>query len=700
MVWCPVAVLSACVSPDVSNERTSQSTENNAPPIASQAQDGHVTVGEAADEETGEWTMVSVGEFPQVRRRLRLRFRPLDEIELGKPVDIPPEKALDGRTRPDPVDVIYAVEMSEAKPSIVSAYQFSDGVRTKGLTFDKPGLEREPENKPLDPKIKVNPALLEQIKGLSPNKRVRAIVQFDSALVIPRFPEPPVGMDKAERREFEDRNAQIISKLIIERREEGNEKLLADTSAEIIERFWLTDSMLVELEVQDIFNLAEQPLVMSLDPVETKIEPPQDSNSSNDVDDARRIIRSDPYFNLGLSAGYIGLLDTGVDDRHEVFASPDNLDFLRDCVGGGANCNTGTIFTDDRWPHGTASGAIVSAGNGGGSEYRGVTDITLDSFRVYGGANGSRGLLNVAAAQRGFQQALRVGDRVILGEIQMVSNNSFDSLAVAADNAFNAGAVIVSAAGNNPGGGSSVSSPAIAHRSIAVGRMDLGDTTPFATSLTGPTEDNRIKPDVVAPSSSETARGSGNNSGVNDDNYGIFNGTSGAAPYGAGAAALLRNWLRRNSGTIDPGQVYAQLILSGNMGGPVGNFWGAGMINMPVNGWAWWGKTAVDTGDRIDIPLNVPEGANTLDAALWWADGRTPVSIPFITVTVDLTHDIDMELIDPRGRVRARSRLNDSVFERARVEGQIEPGQWRLRILGINTQLIEPNVYWAAHAER
>ena len=39
--------------------------------------------------------------------------------------------------------------------------------------------------------------------------------------------------------------------------------------------------------------------------------------------------------------------------------------------------------------------------------------------------------------------------------------------------------------------------------------------------------------------------------------------TSGAAPYVAGAAALLRNWILQVRPSVDPGHIYALLILSG-----------------------------------------------------------------------------------------------------------------------------------------
>jgi hypothetical protein len=54
------------------------------------------------------------------------------------------------------------------------------------------------------------------------------------------------------------------------------------------------------------------------------------------VDDGRARMNSDPYFNLGQTGGFIGLLDTGVRFSHVQFNSPDHVDFARDCVNGGA----------------------------------------------------------------------------------------------------------------------------------------------------------------------------------------------------------------------------------------------------------------------------------------------------------------------------------------------------------------------------
>jgi hypothetical protein len=631
----------------------------------------------------------------QVEERVLEEFRPAisrtlaDRLLKREPQNV---NALDGSERADPSRVVYTVEIVEGKPASFTLAKEPDGARRSDVVIKKKISRADRvKPKPQDPLLKINPLVRKTIASVDPGKRIEVLVVFTDPVGIPRFPEPATGERGANGadRKYADRRDEIVKSL--EARRAGDDQpaaLLREYNAEILERFWLINGYKVQIPAGAIEKLVTNERVLAVDPTATDIPPPQDADATNDVDDGRAIIRSDPYFGLGLNSGFIGLLDTGVRDTHAVFASPDNLDFLRDCVGGGANCNTGAITTTDPWPHGTSSAAIISAGTGGGAAFRGVTDITLDSFRIYGAADGTRGGLNVDAAVRGFQRAVAVGDRVIVGEIQLPSTNAFDALAVAADAAFDSGAVVVSANGNNPEGGTSVSSPAIAHKSLGVGRTDIGTTGPHAGSLMGPAPDNRLKPDIHAPSNTETANGSG------DNMFARFNGTSGATPYASGAAALLRNWLRQ-FGAIDPGQVYAQMIISGRRGGPVNNTNGAGLLALPVNGWAWWGKTEVSNRETIDIPLNIGPGHVLFDAALWWPEGRGG----FLGL-IEEHSDIDIRLIDPSGVTRASGLMVPSVFERVQVTGPIAPGVWTLRIHGFATHAPDRPVYWSAHVSR
>jgi serine protease AprX len=132
---------------------------------------------------------------------------------------------------------------------------------------------------------------------------------------------------------------------------------------------------------------------------------------------------------------------------------------------------------------------------------------------------------------------------------------------------------------------------------IGVGNFDVQTLAQIPSQSRGPTPDGRIKPDIQAPTNTETA------SNASDTALFTFTGTSGAAPYAAGAAALLRNFLLGVIPVVDPGQVYSLLILSGQQVA-FNNTSGAGPLRLPTDGTVFFGKVAVNNGGTIDIPLN------------------------------------------------------------------------------------------------
>lgn len=634
------------------------------------------------------------GDTKQATRDEVAAFLQATNPEYAKQGDKP-----DSRESQDPLNIIYTVDIDDAKPGRLHVGEVNEKLISRGNSFKSKKDDTQGEPPRDRPKIDVELVKLLDAKGS--DYRTKVMISFTSKIRVPRFPEPVANeprKSKANQKVLE-RTTQIIANLKQQRAEsyDRRAKKLEQYKIKTIETFWLIDAMLVDMPLGALKELNEWPETIFFGLNETNYPPPApDGNNNNDVQDARATIRSDPYFNLGQNGGYIGLLDTGVTDTHEVFSSPDNLDFLRDCVNGGANCNTGTLTTTDIWPHGTSSAGIISAGSGNSAAHRGVTDITLDSFRVYP-ARGAGGSVRNASVNA-FQQALAVADRVIVGELQL-GGDHWSDVSLAADAAFDAGAVVVAANGNVSNGPASIASPGNAHRAIGTGRTDLGSAVPSNDQLEGPTTDGRLKPDVQAPSSSETARGN------NNTDYRTFSGTSGATPYASGAAALLRNWLRGSSFSIDPGQVYAQLILSGQLTGPMNNTNGAGMIGLPVNGRASWGKTTVSRGDVIRIPFNVSGTNNVVvDAALWWPEGHEgPVlgNNAIVAGMFDNFHsDIDLRILDPNGSIRAVSQSINSIYERARATGTIQPGTWIIEIRGYDTWASNHTVYWAAHVSR
>ncbi len=554
----------------------------------------------------------------------------------------------------------------------------------------KPGFTREPipdkqrEEAPPPRGEKIHPTLVRWLAERSPGSIERVVINFREPFKVPPFPEPAVEQprDAAANKRVSTRAQQIISDIAARRSQsyQAMQGELERYKARVLQTFWLAQAMLVEMPIEGIRSLAQRDDVQYIQPDDTGTPPPQ-----NEVSVARGIIVSDPYFALNQTTGWIGLLDTGLRFTHTLFNGPSHVDFRRDCVNGGANCATGGALNpnDDCWNHGTSTAAIITGNGNQGNNFRGVTAITLDSFKVYptsfAAGGGCNGFLNTTAVLNGFQTAVSVLDRVIVAEMQDGGDDR-SAISTAADNAFDAGAVVIAANGNFGPGAATVRGPAIAHRVIGVGNFDVQTLGPIASQGRGPAPGNRIKPDIQTPTNSLTA------SNTSDTAHQVFTGTSGATPYAGAAAALLRNWLRGASFSIDPGQVYAQLILSGQQPFPFDNTSGAGKLRLPTDGFGWWGKVSITNGGTINIPIGIGSGTfNLLDAALWWPE------------TVSQQHnDVDLRLVNPGGSVAAFSVSGPSVFERARVSGPIQAGTWTVRIQGFNVPSGPQTVYWTA----
>jgi serine protease AprX len=602
-----------------------------------------------------------------------------------RPTREPGTKGAEFTRREDPFNLIHRARLKKGRTSNVSHEELTWDAFSRE-PFEKKKATDEERTRSL---VKIHPVLEKWIAERAGDTE-HVLVNFRDDLRIPRFPEPTFEQPRSSAVNKKASSlAQRLVGQIQERRASRYKQLTQDLreyKARVLETFWLVSAALVEMPLSGVRDLAKRDDVLFIEPRYAGEEPPQNTNANDDVDDGRARIVSDPYFNLGLRGGFIGLLDTGLRFTHSQFNGPSTIAFRRDCVNGGANCTAGTGFNpnDDCWNHGTSSAAIITGNANQGNAFRGVTAITLDSFKVYPAGCGG---LDGAAVVRAFQAAVAVLDRVIVAEMQG-GGDDLSAISTAADNAFDAGAVIIAANGNNGPNGSTVNTPANAHRVLGVGNFDVQTQAQVASQSRGPAPDGRFKPDIQAPTNTETA------SNASDTAFRVFGGTSGATPYAAGAAALLRNWLRGTSFSIDPGQVYAQMILAGQQPYPFNNTSGAGPLRLPTDGWAWWGKVSVSNGMTIDIPLNISGGSpNTLDGALWWPEWA--FEFPLIG-RIEVHNDVDLHLVDPQGVVRAFSISIPSIFERASVNGAVASGTWRLRIRGYNVNGTQ-TVYWAAH---
>jgi len=525
---------------------------------------------------------------------------------------------------------------------------------------------------------KIHPVLAQWIAQYPGQSLATVVINFVDDVTVPRFPEPADGV--ANLAAVEQAAAQVVTALQQQRAPTYaalQQQLAQQYGAQVVDVFWLINGMVVTIPLGNIPALATRSDVLYVEPENAGDVPPGDT-----VADARALINSDLYFNLGDTRGFIGLLDTGLRSTHTLLS---NVFGRFNCtVGLGIDCATTTVTNDDCWNHGTSSAAIIIGNNNLGNAYRGVTANLLHSYRVYPTVDNVCEGLSVTAAVRGFEYAVFLGDRVIVAEMQG-SGDITSAIPTAANKAFDAGAVVIAANGNSGPGAGTVRAPANAHRVIGVGDFDVDTGAQIESQSRGPTSDGRYKPDIQTPTNTETA------SNASDTALRIFGGTSGSTPYVGGAASLFRNFLRGTNASIDPGQVYAQLILSGQTSWPLfNNTIGTGPLQMGTGGVAWWGKVSVSNGQTIDVPLAT--GLNLLalmDGSLWWPEGPGKPH-----------NDVDLYLLDSTGTVQASSLSGPSVFERARVTvttaSGLAGGTWTLRIRGTNVPNGPQTVYFAA----
>lgn len=568
----------------------------------------------------------------------------------------------------DNYHLIHSAEMSEKGVGKISTARLDPSAASL-VEFKRDKREKVPQPTP----ERIHPVLVKWLDSRDPNEYETLILTFKDNMTIPRFPNPRDDLPRDSKENLAvDKETQNLISQLQQKRKDYHERLAKalyqDHAAEMVDNFWLVNGLVVKMPLGQVKEMLSRQDLLYIEPQNAGEKPP-----AGEVLAGRQSIVSDPYFNLGQAAGYIGLLDTGLRFTHTQFNSPSTVDFRYDCTSG--TCTNTPDVTDDCWNHGTSSAGIITGNNNLGNLYRGVTRITLDSFKVYPAGCGG---LDGTASVKAFEKAIAVLDRVIVAEMQGGGGIN-SAISTAANNAFNAGAVIIAANGNNGSAAGTVNSPANAHRVLGVGNFDVLSQAQIASQSRGPTSDNRIKPDIQAPTNTRTA------SSTSDTATKIFSGTSGATPYASGAAALMRNWLRGNTGSIDPGQVYSHLILSGQQKYPFNNTSGAGPLKMPTGGVGYWGKTAVTNGLTIDIPISVGAGKTKIEGALWWPESS------------GVSHnDVDLHLVSPSGALVAYSVSVPSVFERTGYESStLATGTWKLRIRGYSVPAGPQTVYWS-----
>ncbi|MBO8171648.1 MAG: S8 family serine peptidase [Bacillaceae bacterium] len=350
----------------------------------------------------------------------------------------------------------------------------------------------------------------------------------------------------------------------------------------------------------------------------------------------------------------IAVIDTGIDPNH--------VDLDEGKIIGWKDYVNGRTSPYDDQGHGTHVASIAAGEGEGNSNYHGVAPAAaLVGVKVLDG-NGSGSMSDVTA---GIDWAVQNKDVYGIEVLNLSlgtssSSDGTDSTSQAVNNAVDAGLVVTVAAGNSGPATYTVGSPAAADKALTVGAAaDPGENGFFLAyfSSRGPTADDRIKPDIVAPGYNITAAQAGTTS-----SYVTYSGTSMATPFTAGTVALI---LDANP-SLSPAQVKNHLYSTAHDWGPAGKDidYGNGMLDgyeairsaggfsgtgielpnhfyeadsLPGSGYSdWYDIEVTDSSDPIAVTLIMPDWTSS-----WFGWSTSP--------------DFDIYLYDPAGNVVAQS---------------------------------------------
>jgi hypothetical protein len=198
-----------------------------------------------------------------------------------------------------------------------------------------------------------------------------------------------------------------------------------------------------------------------------------------------------------------------------------------------------------------------------------------------------------------------------------------------------------------------ITPPGTAKNVITVGAIDADNSSITIFSDFGPTQDGRIKPDLVAPG----CRNLGSNalgivSAIPQNGVGRFCGTSQAAPAVSGALAMMMQKLKDagvNKSDIYPSTYKALLIHAAeDLGRPGPDYaYGYGRVRLPetlalIDNRSFSQAEVKREGETVTQPLAVPAGTKEIKITLAWDDPpRESIS------NGGLANDLDLTLISP-----------------------------------------------------
>ena len=375
------------------------------------------------------------------------------------------------------------------------------------------------------------------------------------------------------------------------------------------------------------------------------------------------------YFTTDLdgSGEIVGVADTGIDHDHGDFGT--RIVQKVDIVGDGSTADTDS-------GHGTHVACTV-LGDGSRGGYTGVVPEAELYFQAM--EHDASGNMYSASINSLMTAAYDAGARTHSNSWGSRSSSDYgryttdaedvDDMANYYDRYYSnrEGLTILYANGNDGPQSGTVGAPATAKNSISVGmhqaRYSGAPDSIMSGSSRGPTDDGRIKPDILAPGgyvrscrAQEAQDVSGNT--WSSQWYLEYTGTSMATPNAAGAAAMVREYLTEISQRQQPqgALVKALLILGAEDTGTrdiPNNDEGWGRINLrntlaPNAGRGIWvddRSVLSSTGSVKSYTFDVSSANVAFKTSLVWSDERGSR----FNNGAQLVNDLDLEVIAPDG---------------------------------------------------
>ncbi len=336
--------------------------------------------------------------------------------------------------------------------------------------------------------------------------------------------------------------------------------------------FSLIDGFVAHLTDGQINAMAHRPGII-------RVEPSYQVHALDDAaNDDFGVTSARSTFGVTGAGTQVCIPDSGVDLGHEQLDSKAPIGWL-DLIN-----NKPNPYDDNG--HGTFV-ASVAVGDGVGpgpiaGQMKGVAPgAALSAVKVIDNTGNGPDPLEIQAIQ--WCAARPAVDVISLSLGSDLVSDGLDAISQAVDAAAAAGKIVVAAGGNGGDIPGSITSPGSAKKAITVGaaaEWSAPSSYPYASdgpylapfSSRGPTADDRIKPDIVAPGVTIGGAQSGSAS-----TYVVESGTSMATPYVAGVALLLRQ-LQPSWTTADVRSAIEGTALDA---GPPGkdNDWGAGLLD-------------------------------------------------------------------------------------------------------------------------